>query len=275
MNFKTQIRMLVIFSLSLAHITCGDEATRGRRVVLQTQLMAPGDLAADFVTSTGWQVKLTQALVATGPFYYFSGAPVVARSAKRSSPWFEGLAGAFSIRSARAHPGHDSSGQALGQMLQPFSADLFAGPVKLPDGEGVTGLVRSAAFAFERPTAGPAASALAGQVAFAVGVAQKADRRVHFSAAARYEDLTNRSPNAAVAGCVVQAGDVHGPGTMNLTVDPRVWFQLVDFAEMPDGSADAPAVLPPGSGAHVGFLVGLLQLRAYVFTFSPDPKPNF
>src|SRR5688500_16594045 len=56
---------------------CGaDSETSGRRVVLGTRVELASD-AASLTTAAGWSVTLTRAVVSTGAFYYFDGAPPI------------------------------------------------------------------------------------------------------------------------------------------------------------------------------------------------------
>ena len=141
---------------------CSDGSTTGKRVKLATKV-ALIDGGASFTSGLGWEVTLTQALLATGPFYYYRGEAVVSA-----------LLSVFALRSAHAHPGHYDSGDALGQMLEAYSIDLLAGESTFPEGSGVTGLYRSAEFSFAAPATGPLAEELGDGVALVAGSASKA-----------------------------------------------------------------------------------------------------
>src|SRR6476469_4928027 len=64
---------------------CGSDETGGQRVVLDTHVEPVAD-AASFTTALGWNVTLTRALIATGPLYYFDGAPPLVRLLRRRLP---------------------------------------------------------------------------------------------------------------------------------------------------------------------------------------------
>jgi len=53
-----------------------------------------------------------------------------------------------------------------------------------------------------------------------------------------------------------------------LTLKPSVWFDLVDFTDVPAGTSDAPTEVPKGDLAQIGFALGLTQLTAYRFAYS-------
>lgn len=244
---------------------CGGDSTTGHSVALETVLTS--DLGPDhsFTTSSGWSVTLTKAALATGALYYYDGEPAFVTAPRRSPSWWARLA---PIGTAYAHPGHYIAGRAMGQMLMPFSADLLAGPTALPQGEGITGLVRSASFSFAAPSAGPALAALGGHAAVAEGVATKGDKVIHFALAADLADVAHTAKDGVVTGCGFAERDVEAPGTVTVTVKPRVWFNLVDFSELPPGTAEAPSIADASSTAHIAFALGLGQLSAYSFTYT-------
>lgn len=255
----------ILFSGVLA---CGGQGTTGKRVVLHTKIAT--DLAADrsFVTGVGWRVQLDTAMIATGPLYYYDGEPAFTQADPAPRSLIRRLLDALSpVREAYAHPGHYVAGNAKGEQLKPFSVDLMAGSAGLPDGDGVSGVFRSATFSFAAPTAGPVASMLEGHVAVARGRATKDGKTVHFSAAAELGDVEKTAKDGQVTGCVFKTTDVEADGSVLVTVKPKVWFNLVDFAELPEGSEQAPSPLPPNSTARVGFALGLTQLSAYELAY--------
>ncbi|MCU0655866.1 MAG: hypothetical protein MUF64_11460 [Polyangiaceae bacterium] len=263
------------FSISLGALLLGPlgceeesapEATSGRRISLQTRLETQ-DPGAPFLTGLGWQVRLSRALLATGPLYYFDGAPAFSRAP--SPPPRSRLASWFGPRLAWAHPGHYKPGTARGQVLQPWSIDLFAGPAELPAGDGITGVVRSGRFSFAAPSAGPAASALGAAVALAEGVAEKDGATVHFRVEATFEELSKRATEGRVEGCIFEETELQGDGTVTITVQPGTWFNLVDFSQVEPGAAGSPTTLQPGTTPHLGFVTGLAQLSAYRFRYNP------
>lgn len=258
--------LILIGAASL--VACGgSDTTTGTRISLRTQLVS--DLTADhsFVTSSGWAVTLTEAAISTGPLYYFDGEPAFTyRAPSPARQLFDTLT--LQAHAALAHPGHYVAGNAKGQQLSPFSVDLLAGAAALPDGDGVSGPFRSATFSFAAPSAGPAVGVLDGDVARARGTATKDGRTVHFLATAALADIEHTAKDGQVTGCVFAAAEVEGDGTVTVTVSPRTWFNLVDFAELPDGTAEAPSELPADSTARIAFALGLTQLSAYHLAFS-------
>lgn len=249
----------------LALTACGQ--TSGKRVRLETKLDTdlPGDRTVE--TSLGWTVTIDRALISTGALYYFDGEPAFTQA--RPPSVVETIYAALSpIGTAYAHPGHYVSGTTQGQQLSPFTADLLAGEAALPAGEGISGLFRSGTFSFAAPTAGPVAAQLAGHVALVSGTATKEGKTVHFEAAADMADIERTAKGGEVSGCTFAEADVEGDGIVHVTVSPRVWFNLVDFSELAEGSAESPSIFAPDSTARIAFALGLTQLSAYEMAFS-------
>lgn len=245
---------------------CGGTETGGRRIALDTRVALAADGSA-FTTAAGWDVTLTRAVVSTGAFYYFDGAPPAVSIAPRSSRRL--ALGLLGLGEAQAHPGHYHTGDALGQMLEPWSVDLLAGTATLPAGDGVTGTYRSARFSFGSPPAGPLAAELGAHAALAEGVASRNGTLVRFRAVADLADVARSAAEGNVDGCQFDELDVEGSGVVTLTVHPKAWFDLVDFAALPPSSDGAPVEFPAGSQPQVAFAQGLAQLSAYGFSFSP------
>jgi hypothetical protein len=248
---------------------CGTGDTGGKRIVLETRVVVAGDDAGTFLTGRGWTVTPSRILLGSGPLYYFDGAPPFARRVE--PPLLERVVRRFfTIKEAHAHPGHYQPGDALGQMLQPYTEDLLGGAVDLPSGSGVTGTYRSGRFSFAEVPAGPGAGELGGHAAIVRGRAEKdGEEPREFVAVADFADIARSQTNAEVSGCVFEEADVGGDGTVTVTVRPHVWFDLVDFSEVDPGSEAEPATFEAGSRPRVAFAQGLAQLSAYSFAFAP------
>jgi hypothetical protein len=248
---------------------CGVGATTGRTVALHTRLATELPADGTVTTNLGWTVTVTKAVVASGALYYFDGAPALTRAPRRDR-WRRALAALSPVGAAWAHPGHYLAGSARGQMLTPFSADLLAGPTELPDGDGISGPVRSGTFSFAAPAAGPALERLDGHVAAVEGTAAKAGTTIHFAITSDLQDVTRNARDGAITGCLFNEADIEGDGTVTATVRPKIWFDLVDFAELPPGAPDAPTVVDPSTTAYIAFSLGLVQLSAYQFAYTPE-----
>jgi hypothetical protein len=239
-------------------------ATSGRRVVLHTRIERDASAGSSFTTALGWTVSLDLALLASGPYHYYDGAPPSV-SQPRSRDWRFALR-SLALGTAHAHPGHYKFGNAVGEMLEPASVDLLGEPVTLADGAGVTGTYRSARFTLA-PSTDPT-SALGGQLALVEGRAEKAGAEPRFfRASAELADLTNSVVNGQVDGCEFAMGEVENDGTVTVQVKVQAWFNLVDFAELEPGSARAPGDFPADSQPKLAFSQGLAQLSAYRFSY--------
>lgn len=241
-------RVLVVLLL----LSCGENSTTGKQVVLHTKLTSDLTAERSFVTDYGWNVTLTQASISTGPLYYFDGEPAFTR---RAPSFFEALK---PIQTAYAHPGHYAPGNAVGQMLQPQTFDLLAsGPFAMNDGVGVTGPVRSATFSFSAPDRGHAA--------VLSGSAERDGGTVYFTFEAELTDIERTAKDAQITGCRFDENTIDGDETVMVTVKPRIWFNLVDFSKVDTGTPESPTRVDPASVPHIAFALGLGQLSAYQF----------
>jgi hypothetical protein len=241
------------------------DGSGGKLVVLHTRVQVDETATATFTSASGWDVTLTKAWVSAGPFYYFDGAPPLVRR-ERHEAW-QYAARFLGLGEAHAHPGHYQAGNALGQMLSARSVDLLDGPADLPDGDGISGVYRSARFSFASPS-GRGAGALDGHVALAEGKAEKyGELPRFFRAFADLNGVEKRATQGHIEGCEFREHDVESDGTVTVTVNPKIWFELVDFSKAEAGSADAPAEFPEDSQPQLAFVLGTTQLSAYEFAF--------
>jgi hypothetical protein len=255
-------------TLALGIEACAsDESTSGQRVALETRVELVPD-GSSFTTAAGWDVTLTKALVATGPLYYFDGPPPLVR---RTPPRLRQYARfALGLGLAYAHPGHYQAGNALGQMLEPWSLDLLAGPADLPPGDGVTGIYRSARFSFAAPPEGPMAGEMQPHSAVVEGRAERAGESVRvFRAAADLNEIARSAAEGHVEGCEFHELDIAGDGRVTISINPKVWFDLADFSELAPSADETPVELPADSQPKIAFAQGLAQLSAYKFSYSP------
>jgi len=258
-------------ALSLASLSgCSSDSassTTGKRIVLHTQVSAEPVAQSEFTTGFGWDVKLDAAKVAIGAFYYFDGPPPTASFKVPRRSLGEQLA-KYLIGTAWAHPGHYQAGTALGEAI--FSAPVVFDVLpthseQLSDGDGVTGIYRSARFVF--PQQPPTDALLDGHLAVVVGQAVKhgddsADP-IYFRLIADYADIAMNVNEGAVDGCVLDETTVTADGTIDVEVKPTIWLNLVDFSKIAPGRADSPT-----EARNSGFSQGLTQLSAYRFSYS-------
>lgn len=244
---------------------CGDSTT-GQRIVLHTRVTAGDEAQKPFKNAYDWSITLTKAYLSVGELYYFNGPPVVADLRPRSRP---GLRGLLAVRTAHAHPGHYTEGDAFGQMLTPTTVDVLKDS-ELPDGDGVTGTYRSARFEFASPPGGDLAADVDGHVVIVEGEAKKGAETRLFRLAADQADILNADDNPYVEGCIFEETEIPADGTVVLTLHPSVWLDQVDFeavAESPDGE---PVEIPAGQTAHKAFSRGLQKGTGFGFSYVED-----
>ncbi len=245
-----------------------DEGTTGKRISLGVRVVGSAEANAPFTNAQGWNVTLSKALVATGALYYYDGATIFSeRAPMRRSP-AERLWETLVERSAFAHPGHYVPGNARGEYLVPSSADLRAATT-LGEGTGVSGLVRSATFAFQTPAAGPFAAELGSHVAVLEGTASKGVETRIFRAEIDPADVTNTKNATAVEGCPFAEADMEGDGVVTVTIKVGQWFDQVEFDGVP-ASTDGKAVVIPATVIGRNELVrGMKEGLGYAFSYAP------
>ena len=81
-------------------------------------------------------------------------------------------------------------------------------------------------------------------------------------------DLERTAAQGAISGCRFTPAEVSDDGTVTITVRPKIWFDLVDFAPLPEGSPEAPTPLPEDSTARIALALGLGQLSAYSMEYA-------
>jgi hypothetical protein len=247
---------------ALLALACGGDSTTGRQVTLHTEVRADVAPGSTFTSETGWTITLSRAVVSVGALYYFDGAPALVR---REDTWREELRGLFGARRAYAHPGHYLAGDALGQMTTPAVITLAGEPAPLADGVGITGTARSARVVLASASGSDALPE--GVVAVAEGVAEQGDLSIHFRLEASADEVAGHATGGEVDGCVFDTATITRSGTVTMTVLPHVWFDLVDFSDLAPGSAQAPTELSVDETARIAFVLGVVQLSAYRFTF--------
>lgn len=250
---------LVLGSLPLAATGCGDPSTAGIRVELATWI-EPG--ALELETAAGWKVSVERCLVSVGPLRYVEAGAVALGGALPAgvSAWLWSLV----VGTAHAHPGHAVGGGTLGEMLAPFAVDLTSGATPLGRFGAVSGLVRSAHFSFHSPPAGPLAAELGRRIVVLEGRAENASGERRFRAEARLADVLDAEGRPVVEGCSFEDGDLGEDGTVTLRIEPKVWLDQVDFAELPAGSAERVDLT---GAAHDTFARGLKKPAAYRFHY--------
>lgn len=245
---------------------CGSDATSGARVSLDTIATATAIRGAPFTTSRGWSVTLSAATVSLGAIYYYEGAPLFAEAARGRWPWLERAAWLVTVPVARAHPGHYAEGDVRGQSLGGATVDLLSGPADLPRGEGVAGRYRSASVSLAPDTGG----ALGGHLAVVEGTATKDMLVRHFRVVVDGSDFSAEGGVVRVDGCSFEEAEVDGDGRVTLTIALETWVDPVDFTDLDEGAAEAPAIMAPSTTARRELLRAIRSASAYRFRFAPE-----
>jgi hypothetical protein len=154
-------------------------------------------------------------------------------------------------------------------MLEPSSIDLLQGPLDLPAGSGISGIVRSARFSFSSPPEGPAAALLGEHVALVEGEAVKGDLVRPFVATADLADVLDASGKPWVEGCEFVEVDIEADETVEVEINPAVWLDQSEFDSVPESLDGASVALAPDGSAHKAFVRGLKKGSAYVFRVAP------
>jgi len=199
-------------SLAAAH--CGDDSTGRARITVDAVVRGTDP---SLTTSTGWQVTLTEARIVVGPVRWYEGTALFGRSL------FERLLG---VSVAYAHPGHYVAGEALADITARRVVDLLRPEgTPLPQGNGVTGIVQSAAIEL-RPAEGSLADAasLHGGTLYVRGDATKDGRTVRFDCAPVLTQVVQGIP---------ARGDMNTSGRWDITIDVGAWIDRADFSMAP------------------------------------------
>lgn len=238
--------------------------TTGKHIVLHTEATLGG--TADFTNAFLWNIHLEKAIVSVGPFYYFSGAPIVTADHRPAPPRWD--LNPFAIKSAYAHPGHYDPGEALGEMLEPTSFDLLAGVTPMADGDGITSIYRSTQFHWTTPPKGPMAATLGANVVLVEGTAKKDALMKHFRLVGGMADVLDPEGLPQVDGCTFQEVDVESDGKVTAKIWPSVWLDQAEFDDVLDSTDGKPVDVPATDRASKAFVRGLKKGEAYTFEFT-------
>lgn len=237
----------------------GTSGTSGTRVTLHTQARPAKAPGAAFTNGVGWTVTLTKASVSVASLAYFDGEPIFSRAGPARRRGLDPFRGLLGTRSAHAHPGHYVAGDALGQMTAPATIDLFAGTTRLADAAGVSGTYRSA-----RITYGAGDH---GVVVAVEGAAQSGAKSLRFTASAAIPDVLDSYGEPKLEGCAFTSVDVERDGTVTIALDPTVWLDQVDFADVKPTADGSPSDLA-GTIAFKGFTRGLKKGAGFELSYA-------
>lgn len=179
-----------------------------------------------FTTYAGWTVKLSKAVVAIGPVYYYGGEP-------QARLW-DGL---FGIRSAHACPTHAQydKGPVLGEIVQQYAVDLLGPAVMMGAVAGLEGDCRSVELHLHPPgkvAAGSPASSfseLAGDTLLLEGTASRETVERPFRVRLTLPDEGLMRIVESIAANVPLRDASEKPGHILIEALADQWLATVDF----------------------------------------------
>lgn len=217
----------------------GCEATGLSRVSFLLRaggLERPAGGPLSWVTRAGWDVRLEEARVAVGPFYFNVAPPLggVARSAGPAAALARLL-----LPAARADAGqeHAAGGRIVAQVTHRILLDALSPALATVGvGDGISEPVRSAElWLLPGDRAGTSGVLPRRSVAYVVGEARRGGEVVAFAAYLLLEE--NATPGQPLDRLrVVRRIPAELPlsdgGTVELRVDPRSWLDQADFSDL-------------------------------------------
>lgn len=253
-------------------VACGadDAGTSGRRIALALKVTGSAEARAPFTNAQGWTITLSKAVISTGALYYYEGATIFSMRAPPPRSPAERLWEVFGEPTAFAHPGHYIAGTAKGEYLTPSSVDLRT-ETPVGRGEGISGVVRSATFAFGAPAAGPFALDLGAHVAVLEGTATKAAETRIFRAEIDAADIKNTTGAIAVEGCPFVETEMTTDGVVTLTVKLGQWFDQVELDAVPVSTDGKPVLIPTSVIARNELVRGMKEGLGYSFAYGATP----
>ena len=263
---KRANHMGAMLSMALTLGSCG--STGGALVVLPFQAggvarAAPGPMT--FNTPTGWNVELTQAVIALGPFY-FNVSPPDSQNFRSGTVIIEATEQV--VLDALDPTLHDVPGGADGETGPAVAVEIDLFPADSTQSAANQQLL-------------PGTQLKGGTVGVIAGIATKGAATVPFQGAITIDSnlvtATASLPSLQrVNGAVVQLDFTAAPQTLSLRVDPTAWFQQADFSTFLSGASGTSQV----NGVYTWnetstFLNQLSQgvkLQASVYQFALAPQ---
>lgn len=241
----------------------GESGTTGKRIALEAKVTST-DAKGAFTNAVGWSIKLDKVIVSTGALYFFDGATIFSQNDAPKPRWHD----AFAIKSAFAHPGHYVPGNARGELLTATSVDLKA-DASVGNGNGISGITRSATFSFQAPPSGPFAGELGAHVAVLEGTATKGAETRLFRAEMDAADVVNTKNATAVEGCPFAEVDMEADGMVTADLKMAQWFDQADFTAIARSTDGKPVLLGADDGPRKALARGMKEGLSYNFSYKP------
>ncbi|MCP3139771.1 hypothetical protein [Pyxidicoccus xibeiensis] len=252
---------------------CGLSGTGGRGITFQMGLrtaLAPGEtVPGEFITDTGWRVRLSSGLMVLGPIYLFENASPLQQpqaALRRLGGWL--------LPTAHAHEGDFfSGGRVLGEWDREVVFDLLAegGAARvLGRSPGIAGLARSFSLLLQPPSRalGAEAAPLNGRSVVLEGTAFRQEQRVPFRVALDFPPPVELQ---RVDFVPIEA-ELDDDGLFVVEVQPHRWFEGAHFDRL---------TVPPGGGAvdvtpetqvHRALSVNVRRYTAFAGAWEPSPS---
>jgi hypothetical protein len=211
---------------------------------VELPVVVDGTALTTSTTDLGWTIEFEQARLAIADLQ-FTSAGEVESARQPSGAWLMSVL----LPTAHAHPGHEESGQILGELFGSFVLDFVDGDgVELGLATLIVGEYTAANFRFRRASADelPEGDPLIGHTALLTGTASKAEQVIAFSIA--IDSPLDRQLIGAPFESEVSEQSMVALGVQLLDTDPyagKHLFDGIDFAALDtaDGVDDGMVAL--------------------------------
>lgn len=219
-----------------------------------------------FSTYSGWNVRLSRAVAAVGPLYFYGGEP--------QARWFDGL---FGVRSAHACPTHAQydKGPVLGEVVLQFGVDLLGSVVPTGTVPGLLGNCQSVELHLHPPgkiAAGSPASALSplgGDTILLEGTASRESVERAFRARLTLPDEGLLRIVESIPANVPLRDAAEKPGFILVEALVDQWLATVDFGSLTQQDGDT-WVLTEQTQAWTSLVRGIRSKQSYRVTWRSE-----
>jgi hypothetical protein len=250
---------LWLIGLFVLACACGGE-TEGQSIAIRWNVEAADRAETDreFVTDTGWQVRLDTARVAVESMLALAPKKDSIGAVARVSRWF--------LPVAHAHGGHDeATGKRIrAEWLDPFVIDALAPErASLGSYSAEAGAVDMLKLELAR-TKTRLEDDLHGFRAYVAGTAERDGERVSFEGGLSFAD---EEPARRVE-TPVELELVEG-GTLTLDVHVSEWLRDAEFDRLPGSDSVAPREIAPETQVGRAWAIGVRSPAAFSFSWNP------
>lgn len=257
--------------LPQSFVAC-DAETAGEVISFNTAVQGitqQGSSAAEFDTTRGWSVVLTNAHAVFGPIYFYGGAPMARANVLQRL--FGGVAMA-----CPAHAQYDY-GAVLGEVLEQYVVNLLAAkPTSTGEVPGLAGTCRSAELHLHPPgdqqlLAGSSPETfdkLGGHTIVIAGTATKDATAVPFRAVLDIPDKGTMRIVQNIVGKVELDSASAGSGSIVVQVRLDAWFDQVDFSSLTETDESGSYLFSADTQARTALLQAMRNHYSYRVNWS-------